>query len=118
MRTIKKYIKGYEIFYCTFDDSVNDSKIYDNGLYCNIPGSERKHLIGYVIFTRDAEQKQFFYAVDVHVEERFRRQRIATSMYDVAATQLKIRPSKFHTKDGAKFWEQRKYKLDISNQVI
>jgi ribosomal protein S18 acetylase RimI-like enzyme len=115
MRRIQKYKKGYEIFYCCFDDTAN-TDVYNNGLYCDVHLSERHQLIGYAIFTK-SDDKKTFYSVDTHVDPAFQRQKVATNLYNAAAKEITIVPSRHLTKDGLKFWEYRKYKHDISNLI-
>jgi GNAT superfamily N-acetyltransferase len=68
--------------------------------------SMRDQAMGAVMFRYDAEHDAYM-ADDLYVDERFRRQGIATTMYDFAKTKLDapIKPSTTQTKKGAAFWQ-------------
>ena len=64
--------------------------------------------MGAVMFRYDSDCN-CYQADDVFVETKFRRQGVATAMYDFAKTKLDapIRPSTAQTKDGERFWQRK-----------
>ena len=64
--------------------------------------------IGAVMFRYDPEYDAYI-ADDLYVEKQFRRQGVATAMYDFAKSQLDapVKPSTAQTADGSAFWGKK-----------
>ena len=87
------------------DDEYVDDEDYDNQVLYVTASSKGKEL-GHVLFAFDGE---YLMPQDLEVEERYRGQGIAQTMYDyVKSKGYKIRRSGQQTDAGAGFWDKHK----------
>jgi hypothetical protein len=87
------------------DDEYVDDEDYDNQVIYVTASSNGREL-GHVLFSIDGE---YLMPQDLEVEERFRGQGIAQTMYDyVKSKGYKIRRSGQQTDAGAGFWDKHK----------
>ena len=87
------------------DDEYVDDEDYDNQVLYVTASSKGKEL-GHVLFAFDGE---YLMPQDLEVEERYRGQGIAQTMYDyVKSKGYKIRRSGQQTSAGAGFWDKHK----------
>ena len=87
------------------DDEYVDDEDYDNQVIYVTASSNGREL-GHVLFSFDGE---YLMPQDLEVEERFRGQGIAQTMYDyVKSKGYKIRRSGQQTDAGAGFWDKHK----------
>lgn len=107
-------IKGFEtlsgIMFCMFEPLANTNTFDEYYLSKNIPVELRKHIIGHAVFLFNYPYGNY-YSIDTYVEPRYRRQKVASQIYDFAEKQINIIPSKYHTQEGLEFWEYRNSKL-------
>ena len=75
--------------------------------------------IGAVMFRYDPEYDAYI-ADDLYVEKQFRRQGVATAMYDFAKSQLDapVKPSTAQTADGSAFWGKKEVWENFHNGKV
>lgn len=97
------------------DDEYVDDDDYDNQVVYVTASSNGREL-GYVIFAFDGE---YLLPQDLEVEERFRGQGIAQTMYDyVKSKGYKIRRSGQQTDAGAGFWAKHRPEQNVWEQGV
>ena len=97
------------------DDEYVDDDDYDNQVIYVTASSNGKEL-GHVLFAFDGE---YLLPQDLEVDERFRGQGIAATMYDyVKSKGYKIRRSGQQTDAGAGFWDKHKPGQNVWEQGI
>ena len=97
------------------DDEYVDDEDYDNQVLYVTASSKGKEL-GHVLFAFDGE---YLMPQDLEVEERYRGQGIAQTMYDyVKSKGYKIRRSGQQTDAGAGFWDKHKPGKNVWEQGV
>ena len=97
------------------DDEYVDDEDYDNQVLYVTASSKGKEL-GHVLFAFDGE---YLMPQDLEVEERYRGQGIAQTMYDyVNSKGYKIRRSGQQTDAGAGFWDKHKPGKNVWEQGV
>ena len=97
------------------DDEYVDDEDYDNQVIYVTASSKGKEL-GHVLFAFDGE---YLMPQDLEVEERYRGQGIAQTMYDyVKSKGYKIRRSGQQTDAGAGFWDKHKPGKNVWEQGV
>jgi len=93
-----------------------DDEDYDNHTVIYVTASGNGKKLGHVVFLFDGE---YLLPQDLEVEERFRGQGIAQTMYDyVKSKGYKIRRSGQQTDAGAGFWQKHRPNQNIWEQGV
>ena len=100
------------------DEFVDDDDTDNQTIFVQATASGRK--LGYVVFAIDHDAKGIILVPqDLEVDERFRGQGIAATMYDyVKSKGYRIRRSDDQTPAGAGFWDKHKPGKDIWEQGV